>query len=255
MADQVVIPTPPKKAGHRSPNYPAFALAIALEKVKLVYDNDRRAPTTLQVIAGHLGYKHTDGPGGRALSCLRQYGLLEESAGLFKVSETAYKLLYLPDEDKDKPLLMKQAALKTNLYRQLHEDYPSQIPSDATLKSNLLHRGFNPDSLDTLIADFRSTMDDAKVYNVSDYEDVDESIMQTPPEPAQPMSPTIPRATPHAAPSDAPVEKSYSLAFEGEGKAVLTLTGAYTTDDLDDLEAYIATTLKILRRSVKKESV
>src|SRR5580700_9799405 len=130
MADQAT-PQPPKKATHRSPNYPAFSLAVAITKVKAVYDADKRTPTTPEVIAGHLGYKHTDGPGGRALSCLRQYGLLEESAGLLKVSEAAYKLLVLPEEDAERPVLLKQAALKPSLYRTLHDAFPDGIPSDA----------------------------------------------------------------------------------------------------------------------------
>src|SRR5580698_1746713 len=224
MADQTTVLTPPKKAGHRSPNYPAFDLATALEKVKAVYDNDKRTATTLSVIAGHLGYKHTDGPGGRALSCLRQYGLLEESAGLLKVSEAAYKLLVLPEEDAERPVLLKQAALKPNLYRQLHDDYADQIPSDATLKSNLINRGYNPDSLDTLIGDFRATMELAKVYDVSDNAAEEKSKMQT-----ELVEPIISKTgKPQGFIIDQSSGKTYALDFEGTGRAVLTLTGEYT---------------------------
>lgn len=45
------------------------------------------------------------------------------------------------------------------------------------------------------------------------------------------------------------------MAFEGDGKAVLTLSGAYTEEDLDDLKSYLETTLKTLKRSVKKETL
>ncbi len=59
--------------------------------------------------------------------------------------------------------------LRPNLYRSLHEEYPDGIPSDSTLRSNLVRRGFNPESIDGVIADFKSTMELAKVYDVSDH--------------------------------------------------------------------------------------
>jgi hypothetical protein len=253
MPDENSQSAPTKKASHRSPNYPAFGLSAALEKVRKVYAEDKRTPTTPAVIAGHLGYKHTDGPGGRALSCLRQYGLLEDSAGMLKVSDMAFNLLHLPNDDAEKAQLMKAAALKPNLYRQLHEEYPAGIPSDGTLTSNLIKRGFNPDSTAGLIADFRDTMAVAKVYDVSDDGAEDESKVQTPTITEQ--TPTNLGGKPLAPPVDAPTVKSYSYGFEGAGSAVLTITGTYTADDLDDLEASIATSLKTLRRSVKKETV
>src|ERR1700733_7037457 len=123
MAEDTSTLNAKKKASHRSPNYPAFDLGTALEKIKLVYAADKRTPTTPEVIVGHLGYKHTDGPGGRALSCIRQFGLLEDAADKLRVSDIAFSLLHLPDEDPSKAQLLKQVALRPNLYRSLHEDY------------------------------------------------------------------------------------------------------------------------------------
>ncbi len=251
MADQIA-PQQPKNAAHRSPNYPAFSLGDALEKVRIVYDKDKKTATTPSVIAGHLGYKHTNGPGGRALSCLRQYGLLEDAGGLLKVSDAAFNLLHLPVEDADRATLLKQAALKPNLYRQLKDEYPDGIPSDATLKSNLLKKGFNPDSVDTAIEAFRATMQVAKVYDVSDNATEEESKVEV----QTTITPIVAPSTPIIPQVDPATGKSYALDFEGNGRAVLTLTGEYTNADLDDLESYIETSLKILRRSLaKKEQV
>jgi hypothetical protein len=255
MAEEKAQPTPPKKAAHRSPNYPAFGLEAAIEKIRTVYDEEKRTPTTPKVIAGHLGYADTDGPGGRSVSCLRQFGLLEDAAGNLKVSDLAFSLLHLPDEDAEKAQLLKQAALKPNLYRQLREDYPDTIPSDSTLKSNLLKRGFNPNSIDGVIADFRGTMEIAKVYDVSHNAGEDKSKMQT----TSPV--TIPGPTANT-PNNSPLpgfvatgNRIYAMAFEGEGSAALTLSGTYTEEDLDDLKAYLETSLKTLKRSIKKDTV
>src|ERR1017187_9284572 len=99
MADENAAPTKTKKAAHRSPNYPAFDLTTALAKIRLVYNAEKRTPTTREVIAEHLGYSSTDGPGGRALSCIRQFALLEDAADKLRVSEIGFSLLHLPDED------------------------------------------------------------------------------------------------------------------------------------------------------------
>lgn len=241
--------TPTKRAAHRSPNHPAFSLANALEKIKLVYDKDRRTPTTSAVIVGHLGYKHTDGPGGRALSCLRQYGLLEETAGNWKVSDAAFNILHLPDSDPEKAKLVREAALKPALYRMLRDDYPGGIPSDETLTSNLLRRGFNPLSIDFIIEDFRSTMQFAKVYDGLHTDGEEKSKMLN--ELLEPITSKTDKPQPFII--DQSSGKTYALDFEGTGKAVLTLTGEYTKEDLDDLKSYIDTSLKILHRSLAKK--
>lgn len=253
MAEEKAQPIPPKKAAHRSPNYPAFGLEAAIEKIRTIYDKEKRTPTTAKVIAEHLGYADTDGPGGRAVSCLRQFGLLEDAAGNLKVSDLAFSLLHLPDEDAEKAQLLKQAALKPNLYRQLREDYPETVPSDSTLKSNLLKRGFNPKSIDGVIADFRGTMEIAKVYDVSHNAAEDKSKMQT-------HASATPTAALNNLNDNLPPgfvttgKRIYAMAFEGEGAASLTLSGTYTEEDLDDLKTYLETSLKTLKRSIKKDA-
>ena len=46
-------------------------------------------------------------------------------------------------------------------------------------------------------------------------------------------------------------QKAYEFAFAGEGKAELRILGAYSSEDLDDLDALLKTTLNGLRRSLK----
>jgi hypothetical protein len=251
MADDTVAAPGKKKAAHRSPNYPAFGLVSALEKIRKIYESEKRTPTTADVIVSHLGYKHTDGPGGRALSCLRQFGLLEEHAGKLRVSDVAFSLLHLPDEDAEKAELLKRAALTPNLYRQLREEFPESAPSDPTLKSNLLRRGFNPDSVDGVIADFNATMEVAKAYDVSGNPPEGQSKMQTPPS----ASGQIPPPNPPAPEPALSGTKVYAFAFAGAGRAELKVVGEYTIEDLEDLKTHLEVTMRALIRSKKTESV
>ncbi len=244
MEDQV---SPLKRKAHRSPKYPTFALPVALDKVRRVYDSERRTPTTADVIAGHLGYKYTDGPGGRALSGVRQFGLIEEMSGKLRVSDLGFSLLHLPEEDPERLGFLKISALNPNLYRSLHEEYPDHIPSDATLRSNLLKRGFNPDSIAGVLEDFRITMDFARIYEENSEITKENELSVS--EKLQVI------ATTQYHNSDVqPIrasEKLYAFAFEGAGEASLRVSGEYTIEDLEDLKSFLDVTLRGLIRSKK----
>jgi hypothetical protein len=148
-----------KKAMHRSPSYPVFSLAEAIEKVRVIYSEDKRVFTTPDVIAKHLGFSHhIGGPGGRVMSALRQYGLLEESAGKSRISERAYTLIQYPIDSTERKQAVKAAIREPNLFRELLADFGDSVPSDAALHSNLLKRGFNPEFISDVIRVFRETM-------------------------------------------------------------------------------------------------
>lgn len=231
------------KKTFRSPNYPAFDLGDAITKAKTVYDKEKRTPTTPEVIVKHLGYSHTHGPGGRALSGLRQFGLLEESAGHDKISDLAFSILHYPEDSREKRDAIKQAALMPTLYRQLRESYPDNLPSDDTLRSALLKKRFNPAVLDTAIKDFRSTMMFAGLMDVG-YTDLPE-INKMPnlnPE-------AVPRfPTPGVVASGV---QTYAFALSPDTRAELTLRGSVTADDLDLLRDHIELTIKALARKAK----
>src|SRR3989442_6142805 len=83
-------PQSPKKAtrGLRSPNFPIVSLKEAIEKVRVLYDKDRRSPMTPSVVLEHLGYaRKKSGTAGRVVSALRQFGLLDIENGMYKGSD------------------------------------------------------------------------------------------------------------------------------------------------------------------------
>ena len=144
---------------HRSPNYPAFSLKEAIDKIKVIYDKERRSSTTPEVIATHLGYSQgIGGPGGRALSALRQYGLIEDTGGQARISDSAYTLTQFPTDSPEWIHALKTTIRKPTLFKELLDEYKDSIPSDATLKHNLLKRDFNPAMIDVVIKSFRDTI-------------------------------------------------------------------------------------------------
>jgi hypothetical protein len=147
-----------RKKVHRSPNYPAFSLPEAIEKARVVYDHEKRSFTTPDVIVRHLGYSQTTGPGGRAISALRQYGILEEQDGRIRISDTGFALIHYPEDAAERAEAMRVAIRRPALFRELLTEYKDGLPSDDTLRSNLLRRGFNPASIAEAVKNFRDTV-------------------------------------------------------------------------------------------------
>lgn len=193
-------------AHHRSPSYPVFALGTAIEKAKLVYENDKRSATDADVIASHLGYSAAKGPGGRAVSALKQYGLLEENSGKYRISDLGFTLVHYERDSTEWRAAVADAAMRPTLFRELSEQHPDGLPSDAALKNDLLKRGFNPAAISEVISITRDTMSLALGQN-GVYNEAVESTAQAHPKGLSPLptTPSVPsqaRSTLHRQSSD-----------------------------------------------------
>ena len=160
-----------KRKVHRSPNYPSLSLGDALDRARQIYDAEKRTPASPDTILAHLGYKPGVGPGLRALSALRQYGLLEERGGQDRISDSAFHILSLSEASPDRVVALREAARRPALFRQLLEVYGGEIPSDVNLRDHLIKvHSFNPDSVATFIKAFRETVEFAKLRRKEDHE-------------------------------------------------------------------------------------
>src|SRR5580658_3915375 len=127
-----------KRKVHRSPSYPAFDLVEAITKADAIYKNERRSATTPEVLAAHMGYSAAVGPGGRAVSALRQYGLIEENGGKYRLSDIGYTLIHFDHSSDEWKAAVSEASRRPTLFRELLEEYPDGLPSDGTLRNDLL---------------------------------------------------------------------------------------------------------------------
>jgi hypothetical protein len=153
---------------HRSPGFPLLPIDEAISRLKTIYQHDRRAYTSGEAILSHLGYKGgiKSGTAGRVLSAFKQYGLLEEKSGQFRVSEPGFRILHLADDETERKTLIREAALLPSTFERILSYYEGEIPSDASLKSHLvLNERFNPDSIDQFIRVFRQTMSVANLLD------------------------------------------------------------------------------------------
>jgi hypothetical protein len=169
-----------KRKVHRSPSYPVFGLKEAIEKAKLVYDAEKRSTTTAEVIASHLGYSQANGPGGRAVSALRQFGLIEENAGKYRVSDLGYTLIHYDKNSTEWQGAVAKAARRPTLFKELTEAYHDGLPSDATLRNDLLKKGFNPGSIPDVISILKSSLSLAEGDDVAYNEGVEDQQIEEP---------------------------------------------------------------------------
>jgi hypothetical protein len=152
-----------KRKVHRSPNYPSMGLKEALEKARLIYDAEKRSFGSPDVLRADMGYTAGTGPAGRALSALKQYGLIDEKDGQYRISDGAFALLELSHGSEEYRSALKEAALRPAIFNELIGHYAGNIPSDTNLRDYLLRvKKFNPAAVADFIRIFRETVELAK---------------------------------------------------------------------------------------------
>ena len=178
-ADEKAVDSKPdqKAKKHRSPAFPFIAIGDAINRLQVIFRHDKRAWTTAEAILSHLGFKGSarSGTAGRVIAALKQYGLLDENAGQYRVSDAGFRILHLPDDSDERATLIRQTALTPQIFQRLLAHYQGELPSDAALRSHLiLKEKFNPDSVNHFIRVFRQTIDVANP-SLEDYTTGEES--------------------------------------------------------------------------------
>lgn len=159
----------PIKKRMRSPAYPATDLKEALDRAGVIWKNDRNHETQLKSLSAHWGFNPQSSSVLSKVASLKHFGLLDEikggSPGAVKLSDLAIKIL--TNEDPNSPeriALIKKSALMPDVYSELWAKYNGELPSDVTIKAYLSgDRAFNPDVVNGLLKDFRSTISFAKL--------------------------------------------------------------------------------------------
>jgi hypothetical protein len=183
-------------ARKKSPRAPLIALDKAIEGAIKVYEKEHRHAAPTEAVAQHLGYKNANnGTALRTIASIRYFGLFERpSDGKLAVTKEVESYQFAPSDELRRTLL--QRWLKTPaIYAELLEKYPDALPSDKTLRFDLIQRGFLPDAVDAAVAVFRSSVDFARYY----------SPLPTIEVPAESVSVDAPSSHPEsAAPLEAP---------------------------------------------------
>jgi hypothetical protein len=126
-------------------------------------------------VAQNLGYKgSSSGTALSALAALRYYGLLERPReGLLAVTKDVEAYKFAPTELLKRSFLVNFVR-RPALFAELLDKYSTGLPSDATLKYDLIQRGFLPASAASLVAVLRRSVEYAQFYEHGDGDDAEE---------------------------------------------------------------------------------
>jgi hypothetical protein len=163
MSDEKRERAQDEKAGRRSPSYPGFGLGTALEMARKIYEKEKRAPVPPHVAAEDLGYAGLSGPSRRALTTLKLYGLFAEDSGKLRITEQGVRILEAPDDHSDRDRLLREAAIRPTIFREIIAKYGDSIPGDSALRYALITEwGFLDFAANVVVKAFRETASLAK---------------------------------------------------------------------------------------------
>lgn len=152
----------------RSPNFPGVDLEQAISRARALYESSETHPVSLSGLAVIWEYAPKSSSFQKLIAALTAYGLVEiEGTGekrQIKVSTVGERII---EDAPDAPQLIKVASVKPKLFETMWNKYrKSGIPKDATFHDHLrwnTEHEFNKDSIAKFAANFRRTIDYAKL--------------------------------------------------------------------------------------------
>lgn len=173
----------------RSPSFPFIGLREALDRARTFYEAEQRNAARPETAAAHWGYSAKSSGGKQTIAALRAFGLLEGDV-LVKLSGRALRILLDEREGSEERLrLVQQAALMPPVHARLWERYGAEPPSPQTLRLSLiLDEGFNENSVDDFLTEYRETLEYARLLTVPAREEKEVRTERpaAPPPPSQP---------------------------------------------------------------------
>jgi|SRR5207302_960294 len=151
----------------KSPRAPSIALDDAIERALKVYEKERRHVAPVDVFAQDLGYKSANNGAALAtLASLRYYGLLDRPReGHLAVSKDVESYKFAPSDELRRELLVKWLKAPP-IFSELLEKYQDGLPSEATIRYDLIQRGFTPPTAEACINVFRRSVDFTRYFEL-----------------------------------------------------------------------------------------
>ncbi len=148
-----------------SPRAPTMALDDAVERAHRMYNEEGKHPTQVDVAFKHIGYNSKNGAAMQAMASLGYWGLIERPRdGYVMVSKAAEDYQFTPDESHKKELLISFLR-KPKIFSTLLDKYQDRLPSDASIRYELIQLGFTPAAADACLAVFKRSVEFAGYFD------------------------------------------------------------------------------------------
>jgi hypothetical protein len=123
-----------------------------------VYKAERQNRIDRDTAVKLMGFGGYNGASAGVLSAILKFGLLEAVGEKeMKVSDLAVRIL-VPHDEKEKAEAVMEAAQKPPLFVELAERWPTDPPSDPSLRTYLTRRGFADSALEGVIKSYWDTL-------------------------------------------------------------------------------------------------
>ena len=226
----------------KSPKAPSMPLDEAVSRAISIYEKEQRHAAPTDVVAQDIGYKNANnGAALSALASLRGYGLLESpEPGKLAVSADVQSFRYAPDEELKDELLRKWLK-SPPIFAFLLGKYVENLPPDATIRYDLIQRGFKPNNVESIVKAFKGSVEFAKYYEVRS--EADGASSPSPIDPKEdgdlPIG-SMPYKRPHAPSNDASIEADrIPVRLDTKRRAWLEIPTPFYEADKDRLKAQI----------------
>lgn len=155
-------------ATQRSPRAPSVDLENALTKALAIYGKEGKHTIPADIAAKHMGYKDSNnGAALRALASLKSFGLIDRPKnGLVTVKKEVEDYSFTPDQAHRQQLLYSWLR-NPRIYQELLERFGDRLPSDETLRYELIQKGFNPNAAEECRDTFKASVTFAGFYTRS----------------------------------------------------------------------------------------
>lgn len=163
MKLEAKVATPPRK---KSPRAPSISLTDAVARAQAIYEKERRHAAPVDVVAQAIGYKSANnGAAMTAIASLRYFGLLERPReGFIAVTKDVEDYHYAPSPDLQAQLLQKWLTTPP-LFADLLDRYATGLPSEKTLRYELIQKGFNASAAESVLTAFIRSVEHAKYFD------------------------------------------------------------------------------------------
>jgi hypothetical protein len=163
----------------RSPNAPALPLDDALERAIKVYEREQQHPAPTDVVAQNIGYKSANsGAALTTIAALRSYGLLNKMGpGKLAVDGDVQSYHYTPDQDLKQELLIKWLRSPA-IFSYLLDKYEGSLPSDPTIRLDLIQEGFKPGKAEAVLKAFKKSVEFASYYQSQQIEHTEDDLSE-----------------------------------------------------------------------------
>ncbi len=174
----------------KSPRAPSLPLEEALTRALLVYGKENRHEVPVEVVAQDMGYSGAkNGTALAALASLRYFGLVERPRdGMLSITKDVETYKFAPDESIRRQLLKKWAETPP-VFAELLQKYAGTLPSDATIRFDLIQMGFTPSGASDCLSVFRKSVDFAHYLDGGEVEN------EASPTSSETTAPTVPVST------------------------------------------------------------